>query len=40
MSLSIKNFRVGRVIDLHDEQEGDRIKVALEPVDNFKSSVE
>ena len=40
MSLSIKNFRVGRVIDLHDEQGGDRIKVALEPVDNFKSSVE
>ena len=40
MALSTKNFRVGRVIDLHDEQGGDRIKVALEPVDNFKSGKE
>ena len=40
MALSSRNFRVGRVIDLHDEQDGDRIKVALEPVDNPKSSGE
>lgn len=40
MAFGSTNFRIGRVIDLHDEQGGDRIKVALEPVDNFKSDKE
>lgn len=40
MAFDSTNFRIGRVIDLHDEQGGDRIKVALEPVDNFKSDKE
>ena len=40
MALDGHNFRIGTVLDIYDEQGGDRIKVALEPVDNFKSSKE
>ena len=40
MALDSHNFRIGTVLDIYDEQGGDRIKVSLEPVDNFKSSKE
>lgn len=36
MSVDARNIRIGTVLDVYDEQGGDRIKVVLEPVDNGK----